>query len=193
MGSELKRKLDYADYVAAPQDGQRYEIIRGDLYVTPAPSPLHQRVLLRLARQLEDFFHPRQLGEVFVAPIDLILTRHDVLQPDLLVVASASDVTKRGIERPPWLVVEILSRSTRKQDRGIKLERYAQLGVGHYWLVDPKARRVTCYHLAGDVFEPLLGAQGDDVLRHADWNGLEVRLEPLWKPSPAMDSRRDAS
>ena len=185
MGSELERKLDYDDYLAAPSDGQRYEIIRGELYVTPAPSPLHQRVSRRLLRQLADFFHERGLGEVFDAPIDLILTPHDILQPDLLVVASDSGITKRGVERPPWLVVEILSPSTRKQDQGIKLERYAQLAVQHYWLVDPEARRITCYHRIGDRFEELTRAEKDEVLRHTDWGGLELRLEPLWRPSPA--------
>jgi Uma2 family endonuclease len=185
MDPGLTRKLDYADYVAAPNDGRRYEIIRGSLYVTPAPSPLHQRVSRRLLRQLADFFHERGLGEVFAAPIDLILTPHDVLQPDLLVVTSALHITRRGVERPPWLVVEILSRSTRRQDRGVKLERYAQLGVRHYWLVDPDARCIACYHLVGDRYEVLTRAEGSEVLRHAEWEGLEVRLEPLWRPSPA--------
>jgi Uma2 family endonuclease len=185
MGSHPKRKLDYDDYAAAPSDGQRYEIIRGELYVTPAPGTLHQRLLGRLFQQLAAFYHPRGRGEVFVAPIDLILTRHDILQPDLVVVTSASDMTDRGIERPPLLVVEILSPSSRRQDRGIKLERYAQLGVQHYWIVDPEARSVECFCRAGDAFRPLTEARGAETLCHEQWDGLEIDLEPLWRPSAA--------
>ena len=83
MATELKRKLDYDDYLRLPDDGKRYEILDGELYVTPAPSPLHQRVSKRLQRKREDYFEARGLGEVFNAPIDMILGRHDVAQPDI--------------------------------------------------------------------------------------------------------------
>ena len=187
MGSP-KRKLDYDDYAAAPDDGQRYEIIRGELYVTPAPGPVHQRVLLRLAQQLAAFYHSGNSGEVFVAPIDLVLTRHDILQPDILVVTNPSSITARGIERAPFLVVEILSPSSHRQDRGIKFERYAQLGVQHYWILDAEARRLHCFHRVGDRFELLLEAQGDETLCHPAWGGLVVDLAPLWAPSPVAGS-----
>jgi Uma2 family endonuclease len=101
----LKRVLDYTDYLAAPEDGKRYEILSGDLLVTPAPRPTHQRVLGRLVRALGEYFEKRA-GEVFFAPIDLILTSNDVLQPDLLVVDDPAFVTDRGIEGAPLLVVE---------------------------------------------------------------------------------------
>ena len=103
MRSELKRKLDYSDLLVSPDDGKRYELMRGDLHVTPSPSPMHQRISKRLQRQLEAYFEDRSIGEVFDAPIDLILTKQDVFVPDLLVVADSSHVTKRGIEGPPGL------------------------------------------------------------------------------------------
>ncbi len=181
MGSELKRKLDYSDYVAAPDDGKRYELVQGDLFVTPSPSPLHQRVSRRLMRQLEDYFHRRALGEVFDAPIDLILTNHDVLVPDLLVVSEPKHITKRGIEGPPLLIVEILSPSTRKQDRGVKARRYAELGVEHYWIVDPEKRCLECHRRAGRRFRPLHQAEGDTTLTHPDWDGLAIDLAALWR------------
>jgi hypothetical protein len=86
MAAEPKRKLDYSDYVATPDDGNRYEIVDGNLYVTPSSRPMHQRVSRKLQRTLEDYFHGRSIGEVFDAPIDLILTNHDVMVPDLIVV-----------------------------------------------------------------------------------------------------------
>ena len=136
MAPELKGKLDYADYLATPDDGKRYEIVDGDLRVTPSPSPMHQRISRRLQRQLEDYFHGRAIGEVFDAPIDLILTNHDVFVPDLLVVSDPDLVSRRGIDGPPVLIVEILSPATRTQDRGVKARRYAELGVEQYWIVD---------------------------------------------------------
>ena len=181
MGSELKRKLDYSDYVATPDDGKRYEIVQGDLHVTPSPSPMHQRISSRLQRQLEDYFHGRSIGEVFNAPIDLILTNHDVLVPDLLVVSDPRLISKRGIEGPPLLIIEILSPSTRKQDRGVKARRYAELAVEHYWIVDPEKKRVECHRLADGVFRPVVDAGGNTTLAHPDWDGLEIDLAALWR------------
>ena len=185
METQPTRKLDYDDYAAAPDDGQRYEIIGGELFVTPAPGTLHQRVLVRLLQQLMSFYHEGGRGEVFIAPVDLILSPHDILQPDIVVVTSTEDITKRGIERPPLLVVEILSPSSRRQDRGVKFERYAQLGVKHYWILDAEARRIESFHLVRGKFEALVQAQGNEILRHEAWGGLEIHLELLWRPSPA--------
>jgi len=105
MITGLKRKLDYEDYARIPPDRNRYELLDGDLYVTPAPSPLHQRVSKRLQRLLEAYFEARGLGEVFDAPIDLILTNQDVVQPDIVVVTNPAQVSARAIEGPPALVV----------------------------------------------------------------------------------------
>ena len=180
MAVTLKRKLDYEDYAGIPPDRNRHEIIDGDLVVTPAPSPIHQRVSRRLQRMLEDYFHARGLGEVFNAPIDLILTFHDVVQPDL-VVATPPQVSARGIEGAPLLVIEILSRSTAKQDRTVKSRRYASLGVVHYWIVEPEAHRLECYRLAAGEYAMLIQGEGDTVLVHPDWPGLSISLAELWR------------
>ncbi len=181
MRSELKRKLDYSDLVVSPDDGKRYELVRGDLYVTPSPSPVHQRISKRLQRQLEAYFEDRSIGEVFNAPIDLILTNQDVFVPDLLVVADPSHVTKRGIESPPLLVVEILSPSTRSVDQGVKARRYAELGVEHYWIVGPERRRLECHRLVERAFRSIVDAEGDATLTHPDWDGLILDLGALWR------------
>ncbi len=114
----LKQKLDYSDYAGIPDDGKRYELLEGDLYVTPAPSPRHQWISKKLQRMLEAYFDARALGRVFDAPIDVILTPHDVVQPDLVLVTDEHQISDRGIEGPPALVVEIFSPSTRDRDRG---------------------------------------------------------------------------
>ena len=142
MATGLKTKLDYNDYCAIPPDGKRYELIDGEVHVTPAPSPLHQRLVGNLFVVLRAHFrHP---AEVFVSPIDVILTPHDVVQPDLVVVANPSQVSTRGIEGAPLLVVEVLSATTTVYDRTTKSLRYAALGLPHYWIVDRESRRLEC-------------------------------------------------
>ena len=181
MAPDLERKLDYSDYLATPDDGKRYEIVDGELFVTASPSPMHQRVSRRLERQLEDYFHGRSIGEVFNAPIDVILTDHDVFVPDLIVVSNPATISKRGIDGPPLLVIEILSPSTSKQDRGVKARRYAELGVPHYWIADPDTRRFHCHRLVDGTFRLVLDAEGDAVLSHPDFPGLEIDLASLWR------------
>lgn len=178
--AELKRKLTYADLQVTPDDGRRYELVRGALLVTPSPRPRHQRISRKLTRLLEDYFDRIGRGEVFVAPTDVILTDEDVFVPDLLVVGDPKDVTDRAIEAPPILVVEILSPSTRKRDRGMKAERYAELGVPQYWIVDPEQERAECYRLEGGVFRLIAAGDGSATLAHPDWDGLVLDLGVLW-------------
>lgn len=180
MTTRLKSKLDYSDYADLPNDGKRYEIIDGDLYVTPAPGPAHQHALGKLFRCLQDYFEARGIGEVFFAPIDLILTVRDVVQPDL-VVTESRQVSARGIEGAPLLVVEILSPSTRSQDRNVKAQRYATLGVPHYWIVDPEARRLECYRLESGAYALVVEEAGSAEIGHPDWPGLTIALTRLWR------------
>ncbi|MGH7407451.1 MAG: Uma2 family endonuclease [Candidatus Methylomirabilales bacterium] len=176
----LKHKLDYGDYTTIPSDGNRYELLDGDLFVTPAPSPRHQRVSKRLQRLLEAYFETRGLGEVFNAPVDVILTLHDVVQPDLVVVAQAAQVSDRGIEGIPLLVVEILSPSTRDRDRTIKARRYSALGILHYWIVDPEAKSVECYSLQETRYALRVQGEGHATVTHPDFAQLTLALRDLW-------------
>lgn len=177
----LKRKLEYADLPDEPSDGKRFELVRGGLYVTPSPTPAHQRISKRLGLVLAQYFEGRSIGELFHAPTDVILTSQDVFVPDLLVVSEPTHVSKRGIECAPLLIVEILSPSTRNRDRGIKARRYAELGVEHYWLVDPQERRIECYRSAGGAFGRVVEAEGETLLRHPDFDGLRIDLGALWR------------
>jgi Uma2 family endonuclease len=181
MARELESGLDYSDLEHTPDDGRRYELVRGELLVTPSPTPVHQRISKRFEMLLIDFFEGQSIGEVFDAPIDLILTSHDVFVPDLLVVKDPRHVTGRGIEAAPLLVVEILSPSTRNQDRGLKAQRYAELGVEHFWIVDPDEKRLECRRLIGGEYELRAEASGAGKLEHPDWPGLVVDLSALWR------------
>ncbi len=142
----------YADYAALPDDGNRYEIINGVLYMTPAPNSDHQRYSVRLTfRLVQHVEEEQQLGMVFVAPYDVELAPGVVVQPDVLVVLNAQRdiITPQRIVGAPALVVEITSRSTARYDRDGKLHAYAAAGVREYWIADPAARTIEVLHLHG--------------------------------------------
>ena len=166
----------------APEDGNVYEVIDGDLYVTPAPAWIHQRVVARLFFFVAQHVFASQLGEVVTAPTGVVLDDENGLQPDILFISNERRgiISERGVAGAPDLVVEILSPSTRARDLGIKLRRYAAAGVPYYWTLDPVARVLEERRLTGDGYE-LLGAHGEhDVFRPAVFPGLEVPLAELW-------------
>ena len=152
---QARALLTYDDYAALPDDGQRYELHAGELWVTPSPWTRHQRVSLALSSLLYSHVTARKLGDVLEAPTDCVLSRHTVLQPDILFVARErrSIITERAVEGPPTLVVEILSPSTARIDLGRKRALYAEHGVPWYWIVDPDARTIDALRLAGSSWE----------------------------------------
>ena len=141
--------LTSRDYAALPADGRRYELHEGELSVTPAPGLQHQRVVGGLYRLLSQHADARGLGEVFVSPVDCILSDTTVVQPDIVYVESgrSSLLSARGIEGPPTLVVEVLSPSTAQIDRGTKLQLYARHGVPYYWIVELEGQCIEAYVL----------------------------------------------
>ena len=180
MARGIERLLDYDDFAALPADGRRHEILAGIEHVTPAPTPAHQWASNRLQRQLEAYVEARGLGRVFNAPVDVIFTRHDVAEPDLVLVTDDGQISARGIEGVPALLVEVLSPSTRAYDRGTKAERYAVLGVPHFWLLDPEHRRLECHRLDAGAWRVVAGGAGAEIVEHPDWPGLSIRLGDLW-------------
>ena len=181
------RRLVYEDLLDTPDDGRRYEILDGKLYVSPSPNLWHQRASSRFGRRLEDYFEPDGRAEVFRAPLDVILSKHDIVEPDILVVERVSQMAENYIEGPPLLAVEILSPSTARRDRGLKSRRYATLGVVHYWIMDTKARTIECYRAKGARYELLLSAGPKDTLRHPDFPKLSIEMPRIWAPSPATN------
>ncbi|HYH82110.1 MAG TPA: Uma2 family endonuclease [Longimicrobium sp.] len=150
------RRWTYEEFARLPNDGSRYEVIGGELFVTPAPTPRHQKVLTRLIAALDSFSGSHGLGEVF-APIDVLFGEGDYLEPDLVFVSRGrlAIITDRAAEAAPDLVVEVLSPTTAMRDRGIKRERYARFGVKEYWIVDIQRSRVERYLLQDDPDRPV--------------------------------------
>jgi Uma2 family endonuclease len=108
------------------------------------------------------------------------ITFHDVVEPDLVVVANPKQITKRGIEGTPLLVVEILSPSTRDRDRTVKARRYAEVGIPHYWIVDPDVQRIECYRLQTTTYTLLIDSSSPAPLTHPDFPDLQIDLAAIW-------------
>ena len=140
----VPHKLTYEDYILFPGDGQRHKIFDGKHYVTPAPTPGHQGVSSNLHLKLGPFVREHRLGVVLYAPLDVLLSEHDIAQPDLLFISNerAGILGKVNVLGAPDLVIEILSDSTRRRDETLKRDRYKRCGVLEYWLVDPLRRSV---------------------------------------------------
>ena len=137
-----KIKFTVKDYMST-SEGTRYQLLDGEMILAPSPTQKHQTVLGNLAAAVREFVQQR-MGRVWFAPLDVVLSNHDVAQPDLMFVSNerAAIVTEANVQGAPDLVVEILSPSTAEYDQGYKRALYAQHGVQEYWLVDPAAETV---------------------------------------------------
>ena len=176
-------RLTYQDYVNLPEsDDKRYELIDGELYLVPSPTPAHQTSLQNLFKKLDDFVQSGRLGRVFVAPLDVVLSNEDVLQPDILYISSRREniITEINIQGAPDLVVEILSPGTADRDRTIKRARYFVHGVQEYWMVDPQAKTIEVLTAGQDDFETVgVYAEGTS-LASPTLEGLVIQLQGIF-------------
>ena len=180
----LPRKRRYsADYLwESPDDGQRYEVIDGELFVSPPPSWEHQRGLNKLNILLANHIYSHDLGEIVPAPIGVVLDAGTGVQPDLVFVSRerAAIISRRGVEGAPDLVVEFLSPGTRRLDRGRKMQRYAAAGIPHYWLADPATHTLEAYRLVGSGYVPAGSYGPGSVFQPELFPDLEIPIDALW-------------
>ena len=176
-----RTKLTVADYMNTPDD-VRYQLIDGELVLAPSPTTRHQRISRDIGFDLEQFVRQRQLGETFYAPLDVMFPDHEAYQPDILFISNErrAIITEANIQGAPDLVVEILSPSTQRYDRGHKQEVYSQQGVREYWIVDPEAETVEV--LSGGVAGLELAATYgfEDALVSPLLPGLSIDLGPVF-------------
>ena len=176
-------RLTYQDYANTPDD-ERWELIGGELIMAPAPNMFHQTVDMRLGSLLHVFVDDRNLGRVYPAPTDVVLSDVNVVQPDLLFVSNerAFIITSANIQGAPDLVVEILSPSTASRDWTVKLDLYARHGVKEYWLVDPDAQRIWVMLLGADGFDEVGSYGMGDVLTSPTQQGFSANLDDIFRP-----------
>ena len=180
-------RFTYDDFVLLPDDGKRHEIIDGEHYVTPSPNVRHQRLVRRLLLEIELYLktNPRA-GEVFPAPLDVVLSHFDVVEPDLLFVAGdQTDIlTEKNVQGAPALVIEVLSKSTRKRDAQTKRRLFERSGVREYWLVDPELDAVQVFRptLEGRLARVVeLTAEDGDVLTTPLLPGCQIDVRELFR------------
>ncbi|MBC7343657.1 MAG: Uma2 family endonuclease [Clostridia bacterium] len=175
--------LTYDDYLTLPDDNNRYEILEGVLYVTPSPTTRHQRVSRNLGFLLMQYVEENNLGEIFYAPYDVILSDISVTQPDLIFVSRARRhiITRDNVQGAPDLVVEILSPATRERDKLTKAQIYARYGVDYYWILDPSAKTLEEYRREGDAFHLVGRYQGAEMVRTTLFPEWELDLGRVFR------------
>jgi Uma2 family endonuclease len=184
-------RFTYDDFLLFPDDGKRHEIIDGEHYVTPSPNLRHQDLAGRLHLAIGSHVanHPG-IGRVFLAPLDVVFSYHDVVEPDLLFVAGdqLDILTPQNIQGAPALVVEVLSPGTRKRDEQIKRRLFERGGVREYWLIDPELDLVKVYRRDENDDASLprvaeLTAERHDVLDTQLLPGFSLPLADFFRPT----------
>lgn len=170
-------KFTVKDYMSTPE-GTRYQLLDGEMILAPSPTTRHQRILRGLSSALGDYVDTNNLGEVFLSPLDVVLSDHDVAQPDIMFVSNVriDIVTEANIQGAPDSVVEILSPGTAYYDQGYKMALYGRHGVREYWLVDPGTETVDVLILGQEGLEPHRTYRMGDTLASPLLEGLALEL-----------------
>ena len=182
MSVTTARPFTYEDYLLLPED-RRYEIIGGELFITPSPRPYHQIVSSNIQLALQLFIRERRLGTVLDAPCDVVLSETDVVQPDILFVsaARASTIGEKYINAAPDMVVEILSPSTAQRDQTLKAKIYEKYGVRELWIVSPEARTIEVLTNRESRFSRAAIYGFGDTLRSPLLPDFELSLEKIFR------------
>jgi Uma2 family endonuclease len=171
----------YEDYLKLPDDGNRYEIIEGELIMTPAPKTGHQRISRKLLVQLTLFVEKNHSGEVFNAPCDVVLSKTTTVQPDIVFISNRrkSIITEDNIQGAPDLIIEILSPATAYYDLVEKKELYEKNGVNEYWIVDPKKQRIEIYILEQGKYQLHRRKEKTGKINSKLLKGFEVAIKEV--------------
>jgi Uma2 family endonuclease len=179
-------KLTYDDFVLFPDDGKRHELIDGEHYVTPSPNMRHQQISGDLFGLIWRYLEAHPIGRIFHAPLDVVFSRYDVVEPDLLYVSNARAaevLTSANVKGAPDLVIEIGSPGTRKRDETIKRHLYERSGVSEYWVVDPEVDVVRIYRRTGEPFGRAieLSRDAEDLLTTPSLPDLAMPLARIFR------------
>ncbi|OGV97891.1 MAG: hypothetical protein A3I04_02840 [Nitrospinae bacterium RIFCSPLOWO2_02_FULL_39_110] len=175
-------RYTYKDYLLIDDD-KRYEILRGGLIMVPAPFTIHQRLLIRLSVIFSNFIKEKKLGEMLVAPTDVVLAEDTVVQPDILFINKERlDIIKEAaIMDSPDLIVEIVSPSSASYDTVEKRDIYEEYGVKEYWLVFPQEKVIEVLTLENNIYREFCKGRKTGVVRSKIIVGLEVDLKEVFE------------
>lgn len=177
-----RNKCTYADYVQLPE-GSPYQLIGGELVLTPSPETQHQRISRKLLLKMASFVEEHDLGEVFDAPTDVYFNDKETYQPDVLFIPWEREiiVEKHRINGAPDLVVEILSPSTANDDITTKFRIYEQYGVKEYWIIDPSNKRTEVYLHNDGRLTLIQRVDGKGLIKSKVLSGFAVEAEYLFR------------
>lgn len=177
-----KKKYTYEDYLKIPDDKGRYELVNGELLMTPSPIPNHQRISGKLEFVVRKFVTENNLGEVFYAPCDVYLDDENVVQPDLLFISKdrLNIIGDKNIQSAPNLVIEIISENSVYRDMVQKKRLYARFGVKEYWIVIPEEKEVEVYILKGEAYQLYKTYTKVDILESPSLKGLKIGLKEIF-------------
>jgi Uma2 family endonuclease len=175
--------LTVHDYMAMPEGPPYYQLVEGELIMSPSPHWRHQKISRRIQGVIDRYLLEHDIGELFSAPMDVILNQRNVYQPDVLFFRykGKAKLGKRCIEGAPDFVVEILSESTAHLDTQRKLRIYAQSGVNELWFVDPEARQVIVFNLGKSADQPQATYSGKDAFASPTFPGLTFSCAEIFR------------
>lgn len=184
MASRIQPILTVADLDSYPDDGNRYELIEGELFVSRAPGIPHQLVLNNLQIEFGAYLKQNPIGR-FVPGAGAIFSDHDAVIPDLVFVSNerwASVVANDRFIAAPNLVIEVVSPGKENRARDLRAKRrlYAKYGVQEYWIVDGESRSVLVFRLVGDTLEEIVGGNEDDQITSPVLPGLLLRVSEIF-------------
>lgn len=176
-----EKRLNVTYYKLLPE-GAPYQLIEGELIMTPAPNPRHQIILGRLFRRLAEFVERSFKGFVLFSPIDVYLDDENAFQPDIVFISDARKevIRKDGIYGPPDFVIEILSPSTAHYDLREKFRVYERTGVKEYWIVDPEMNSVEVYVNKEGKFYLTSKAEAGGEVDSLLLKGFKVNLDEVF-------------
>jgi Uma2 family endonuclease len=186
-------KMSAAEFLALPEDPKRtrYELVNGEVIVSPSPNLDHSYTNTRLTLLLGNHIEQHRLGLLF-GDVDTYFTPDDVRRPDIFYFTQArTDVIGEDfVEAPPDLCIEILSPSNSRSDRTEKFELYRKCGVPHYWIVDPMAHTIEAFELRGARYELAGSGKSGDTVRLPPFPDLDIVVSTLWWAKSQAKSKR---
>lgn len=178
---KAKRLWTHAEMLAElPETNLPVELWNGEIVMSPAPHPDHQRIVARLWKQLDRFVSPADAGECFLSPLDIVLTPRRVVQPDVFFIAKARlNIVQEHVKGAPDLVVEVVSHDSWKRDRVEKKALYEQAGVAEYWIVDPDSETIEVFALVKGVYQLHSRAKSAEVAKSKLLAGFKTTFREL--------------
>jgi len=179
MAITKTKQWTYNDYYNL-EDERRYEVIEGELIEMPSPKALHQRILKRLSQKLDRVVIKKKLGEIFIAPLDVVLCKYDVLQPDIIFVHTDNlNIVQDYVMGTPDLVIEILSPSNQSHDKIKKFNIYEKYQVTEFWLVDPEKQSITVYTLVNEKLTLFCNVRGTERIKSKTFVEIDLSFNNL--------------